>query len=96
VANSTLGTVASTLVGLAVGENAVGFVRGTYTAATVSNGVVTTAAAFVGAADGADLMVVYDGNQANAAIALEAVILVGAGANTVAASGAGVLTLGAP
>jgi len=94
VANSTLGTVAATLVGLTVGDNSIGFVRGTYTAPVISNGVTTTAGSFVGSATGSDLMVVYDGNQAAAAVALEAVILVGNGANTVTASGAGLLTLG--
>jgi Ca2+-binding RTX toxin-like protein len=94
VAASTLGTVATTLVNLTVGANSIGFVRGTYTAPVVSNGVVTTAGSFVGSATGSDLMVVYDGDASLATTALEAVVLVGAGANTVTASGAGLLTLG--
>ena len=94
VASSTLGTVATTLVGLAVGANSVGFVRGTYTAAVINNGVTTTAGSFVGSATGSDLLVVYDGDATLATTALEAVVLVGVGANPVTGSGAGLLTIG--
>jgi hypothetical protein len=83
VLSSTLGSAATTLVGLSVGANGVAFVRGTYTAGS-----------FIGSSTGSDLLVVYDGNATLATTALEAVVLVGCGANTVSASGAGQLTLG--
>jgi len=55
--------------GAIVGANQVGTIRGTFSAGT-----------FVGDAAGLDLLLTYDGNAAQATTALEAIILVGAGA----------------
>jgi Ca2+-binding RTX toxin-like protein len=57
--------------GAIVSHNQVGTVRGDF-----------AAGAFVGSGTGLDLLVMYDGNSAQATLAIEAVILVGAGALT--------------
>jgi hypothetical protein len=66
-----------------VGANQVGTVRGTFSAGT-----------FVGDAAGLDLLVTYDGNATQLTTALEAIILVGAGAlaPTVTAGAGGLLS----
>lgn len=73
--------------GTALTDNAWTIVHGTYTSSTNT---------FVGAtynvSTAADMLLIYDGNQASGTTAAEAIVLVGAGALSVAASGAGLLT----
>ena len=77
-------TFVSTLVGSAAADNTAVGVRGTYNA---------TAGTFTGSETGADTLLNYD-TDITAAVALEAIILVGyVNASTAASSGTGVFTL---
>jgi len=60
--------------GTTAGANQVNTIRGTYS---------STANTFVGDAAGTSLLVVYDANATQATTALEAIVLVGLGANTI-------------
>lgn len=72
--------------GTTAGVNQINQIRGTYS---------SSANTFVGAADGADLLLVYDGNALAATTALEAIVLVGLGGNTIgiAAGAGGILSI---
>jgi len=75
VLRSTVVTqLTSVATGGTTGANQVNTIRGTYS---------STANTFVGDAAGTSLLVVYDANATQATTALEAIVLVGLGANTI-------------
>jgi hypothetical protein len=79
------GSTVATTGGITLADNSIHLIRGTYSAATNS---------FVGSSTGADALLSYDGASNTGTSDYDAIVLIGAGSNTVSVGLLGVLTLG--